>query len=70
MEQFDAVLVANGHYEEPYKPSLPGEGEWLAAPSRRPSLRTNPSVTDARERSSFSYLNHVKDEVEDQKLRC
>lgn len=34
-ERFDAVLVANGHYEQPYKPTLPGEVEWLAAdPSR------------------------------------
>ena len=32
---FDAVVVANGHYEEPYEPSLPGEAEWLAADAAR-----------------------------------
>jgi len=35
-ETFDAVLVANGHYDAPYKPRLPGEEEWLAGdPSRQ-----------------------------------
>ena len=33
--KFDAVVVANGHYEEPYEPSLPGEAEWLAADAAR-----------------------------------
>ena len=34
-EHFDAVVVANGHYEEPYIPQIPGQHEWLAAdPSR------------------------------------
>lgn len=32
---FDAVVVANGHYEKPYKPELPGEKEWLAADASR-----------------------------------
>ena len=32
---FDAVVVANGHYEEPYEPSLPGEAEWLEADAAR-----------------------------------
>jgi thioredoxin reductase len=32
---FDAVVVANGHYEKPFRPTVPGEEEWLAAdPSR------------------------------------
>jgi len=34
-ETFDAVVVANGHYEEPYRPSLPGEAEWLRADAAR-----------------------------------
>lgn len=34
-ENFDAVVVANGHYEEPYRPSLPGEAEWLQADAAR-----------------------------------
>ena len=28
-DTFDAVVVANGHYEEPFIPTLPGEAEWL-----------------------------------------
>lgn len=32
---FDAVVVANGHYDEPYKPRLPGDAEWLGADSTR-----------------------------------
>ena len=34
-DTFDAVVVANGHYEEPYEPSLPGEAEWLEADAAR-----------------------------------
>ena len=34
-DTFDAVVVANGHYEEPYRPSLPGEAEWLQADAAR-----------------------------------
>ena len=34
-ETFDAVVVANGHYEEPYRPSLPGEAEWLQGDAAR-----------------------------------
>lgn len=34
-DEFDAVVVANGHYDEPYVPSLPGEGEWLAGDASR-----------------------------------
>lgn len=34
-DTFDAVLVANGHYNEPYKPTLPGQQEWLAADASR-----------------------------------
>eukprot|EP00435_Cladocopium_sp_Y103_P009160 s2825_g2.t1 len=30
-ESFDAVCVANGHYEFPYLPEIPGETAWLAA---------------------------------------
>ena len=32
---FDAVVVANGHYDKPFVPSLPGEGEWLAGDASR-----------------------------------
>ena len=32
---FDAVVVASGHYNEPYVPSLPGEAEWLAGDGSR-----------------------------------
>ena len=35
-EEFDCVVVANGHYEEPYKPEIPGQAEWVEAdPSGR-----------------------------------
>lgn len=30
-DTYDAVVVANGHYNEPYLPEIPGEREWLAA---------------------------------------
>lgn len=30
-EVFDAVVVANGHYEFPYTPEIPGQTRWLAA---------------------------------------
>eukprot|EP00966_Prymnesium_polylepis_P136563 3155303-Prymnesium_polylepis.1 len=30
-EVFDAVTVANGHYEAPYVPDIPGQAEWLGA---------------------------------------
>lgn len=39
MEQFDAVVVATGHYDEPYLPEVPGQGDWLAA-SPAPGART------------------------------
>eukprot|EP01065_Artemidia_motanka_P040302 TRINITY_DN5017_c0_g2_i2.p1 TRINITY_DN5017_c0_g2~~TRINITY_DN5017_c0_g2_i2.p1 ORF type:complete len:442 (+),score=90.97 TRINITY_DN5017_c0_g2_i2:64-1389(+) len=34
-EEFNAVVVCNGHYEEPFLPSVPGAEEWLAASGRR-----------------------------------
>ena len=34
-ETFDAVIVANGHYEAPYVPKIPGQDEWLAADGSR-----------------------------------
>ena len=34
-ETFDAVIVANGHYESPYVPSVPGDTEWLAGDATR-----------------------------------
>ena len=34
-EIFDAVTVANGHYEAPYAPELPGQAEWLQADASR-----------------------------------
>ena len=34
-ETYDAVIVANGHYEEPYAPPIPGDDEWLAADASR-----------------------------------
>ena len=34
-EMFDAVTVANGHYEAPYKPDLPGQAEWQQADASR-----------------------------------
>ena len=34
-ELFDAVAVANGHYEAPYTPELPGQAEWLQADATR-----------------------------------
>lgn len=30
-EDFDAVVVATGHYETPYEPTIPGQAVWLAA---------------------------------------
>ena len=39
-ETFDAVIVANGHYEEPYAPSIPGEAQWLAG-DRCPEQASN-----------------------------
>ena len=32
---FDAVVVATGHYNKPYMPSLPGEENWLAGDAAR-----------------------------------
>ena len=32
---YDAVIVANGHYEEPYAPKLPGEADWLDGDASR-----------------------------------
>mmetsp|Transcript_29869 Transcript_29869/g.60234 ORF Transcript_29869/g.60234 Transcript_29869/m.60234 type:complete len:456 (+) Transcript_29869:129-1496(+) len=36
-DEFDAVLVASGHYDTPYEPEVPGQAAWLAAeaPGRR-----------------------------------
>eukprot|EP00434_Breviolum_minutum_P013730 symbB.v1.2.012107.t1/scaffold828.1/size159251/7 len=34
-EEFDAVCVANGHYEFPYLPEIPGQQAWLEADSTR-----------------------------------
>lgn len=34
-ERFDAVVVAKGHYDEPYAPEIPGQAAWLAADSSR-----------------------------------
>jgi len=34
-EDYDCVVVANGHYEEPYEPDLPGQAEWLAGDASR-----------------------------------
>ena len=30
-ERFDAVVVANGHYNRPYEPEIAGQAAWLAA---------------------------------------
>lgn len=48
---FDAVVVANGHYEEPFVPSLPGQQDWLAADSAR-------SIMHAREYDNPSDFLH------------
>jgi cation diffusion facilitator CzcD-associated flavoprotein CzcO len=32
-QEFDAVAVASGHYDVPYKPELPGQEEWLSGGS-------------------------------------
>lgn len=38
-DTFDAVVVAKGHYDEPYAPEIPGQAEWMAGePS--PGART------------------------------
>lgn len=34
-DKFDAIIVANGHYHEPYQPELLGQSEWLAGDSSR-----------------------------------
>ena len=34
-EVFDAVVVATGHYEFPYKPEIPGQSAWLASSEHR-----------------------------------
>ena len=28
-DEYDAVVVCNGHYEAPYIPEIPGQDEWL-----------------------------------------
>ncbi|KAL1498714.1 hypothetical protein AB1Y20_014024 [Prymnesium parvum] len=37
---FDAVAVANGHYDKPYEPEVRGQREWLAADSARSVLHS------------------------------
>lgn len=37
-DQFDAVVVASGHYDTPYAPEVPGQAAWLAAAA--PGQRT------------------------------
>lgn len=37
-DTFDAVVVANGHYEAPYVPKLPGQDEWLSGGDGRRSI--------------------------------
>lgn len=34
-DTFDAVVVANGHFDKPYQPTLPGEEQWLAGGAGR-----------------------------------
>lgn len=34
-DEFDAVAVATGHYNKPYRPELPGQAEWLRASAAR-----------------------------------
>ena len=63
---FDAVIVANGHYDKPYVPSLPGEGEWLAGDAsrsivhsrrtRRSGARWRPFRTHSSSESDASSL--------------
>lgn len=35
VDKFDAVIVANGHYDAPYVPKIPGQDEWLAGDASR-----------------------------------
>ena len=45
---FDAVVVANGHYDEPYVPTLPGEVAWRAADAARAIVHSR-AYDDAEE---------------------
>jgi len=52
---FDAVVVASGHYNEPYLPSLPGEADWLAGDTSR-SIMHSLRYTDPEEFRGKSVL--------------
>lgn len=49
-QDFDAVVMATGHYEVPYEPTVPGQNEWLES-SPAPGVRR---VVQAREYTEAS----------------
>jgi len=52
-EDFDAIVVATGHYEAPYEPEVPGQADWLAA-SPSAGARTVVHSRDYQEPSSYA----------------
>jgi len=52
-EDFDCVAVANGHFNKPYMPKIPGQDEWLSGDSSRRLLHAR----DYREPTAFAGAN-------------
>eukprot|EP00451_Oxyrrhis_marina_P012558 CAMPEP_0204309142 /NCGR_PEP_ID=MMETSP0469-20131031/928_1 /ASSEMBLY_ACC=CAM_ASM_000384 /TAXON_ID=2969 /ORGANISM="Oxyrrhis marina" /LENGTH=406 /DNA_ID=CAMNT_0051288727 /DNA_START=1 /DNA_END=1218 /DNA_ORIENTATION=+ len=52
-EEFDCVAVANGHFNKPYMPKIPGQDEWLSGDSRRRVLHAR----DYREPTAFAGVS-------------
>lgn len=55
-EEFDAVIVANGRYNEPYYPDIPGLQEWREA---YPDSVSHPSSTEVRSRSERRCVQYM-----------